>query len=154
VHLLRDWLWRNWLAAREYALFGTEGDWQRALDAAIESTYGHAMLYSLVALLAGGAGIMIDWTAPPLTQYVPALFINVLAALLGGGAILVPTIGMALFRRQIRRRLRQVLRHSDVPICLECGYDLRGQTARRCPECGAPFGEWLLKRPDGLPKDD
>jgi SAM-dependent methyltransferase len=32
--------------------------------------------------------------------------------------------------------------------CLTCGYDLRGQTVRRCPECGSPFGGSLPANPD------
>ncbi|GMU82898.1 MAG: hypothetical protein AMXMBFR47_27690 [Planctomycetota bacterium] len=35
-----------------------------------------------------------------------------------------------------RRRLREQLVASGVPLCLECGYDLRGQLEPRCPECG------------------
>jgi hypothetical protein len=30
------------------------------------------------------------------------------------------------------------------PLCRQCGYDLRGQTEPRCPECGTPFDVDLL----------
>ena len=39
-------------------------------------------------------------------------------------------------RRLIQRNLREQLVARGVPICLECGYDLRGQVEPRCPECG------------------
>ncbi|MGE5607712.1 MAG: hypothetical protein ACM359_00515 [Bacillota bacterium] len=49
-----------------------------------------------------------------------------------------------LFRRRIQRTLRQQLLARGVPICLGCGYDLRGQLEPRCPECGTPFDPSLL----------
>lgn len=33
----------------------------------------------------------------------------------------------------------------QAPLCLKCGYNLRGQTIARCPECGEPFPEKLLQ---------
>ncbi len=36
------------------------------------------------------------------------------------------------------------LRHK-LGLCERCGYDLRGQTEARCPECGTPFDEKLLR---------
>jgi len=41
--------------------------------------------------------------------------------------------------RGIRASLRKMASQRGVPICVSCGYDLRGQIERRCPECGAPF---------------
>ena len=40
-----------------------------------------------------------------------------------------------LFRERIRRHLCERLVQLGVPICIPCGYDLRGST-ERCPECG------------------
>ncbi len=48
-------------------------------------------------------------------------------------------------RRYVQRSLRRQLLERGVPICLRCGYDLRGQTEPRCPECGKPFDEALLQ---------
>lgn len=39
-------------------------------------------------------------------------------------------------RAAARRVLRHELAKRGIPICLHCGYDLRGQTEPRCPECG------------------
>ena len=44
----------------------------------------------------------------------------------------------------LRRSLREQLVEKGVPVCLECGYDLRGQIDARCPECSTPFDEQLL----------
>ena len=68
------------------------------------------------------------------------------AGVTGGlaGAI-VPSIGFIVYRRNARRHLRKELVALKIPICLECGYDLRGQTDARCPECGTAFDPALLK---------
>lgn len=40
-----------------------------------------------------------------------------------------------LVRQRVRRLLRQALARRGVPICVHCGYDLRGLGGTRCPEC-------------------
>lgn len=44
----------------------------------------------------------------------------------------------------IRRSLRYQLVRKGIPICIHCGYDLRGQVQYNCPECGTGFDERLL----------
>lgn len=41
------------------------------------------------------------------------------------------------FRNDVRRWLRRELVRHGEPICIDCGYDLRGLPEWRCPECGA-----------------
>ncbi len=41
--------------------------------------------------------------------------------------------------RRIRLNLRRRLNDQGAVVCMRCGYDLRGQVERRCPECGEPF---------------
>ena len=45
----------------------------------------------------------------------------------------------ALPRRRIRKRKK-------LGLCVKCGYNLKGLTEPRCPECNAPFEERLLKK--------
>ena len=52
-----------------------------------------------------------------------------------------------LVRKPLIRYLREQLAAKGVPICIECGYDLRGQVDPRCPECGTAFDPKLIKRP-------
>ena len=56
------------------------------------------------------------------------------------------TPGLEWFwRHRLRRFLRRQLLDRGIAICLKCGYDLRGQTEPRCPECGTPFGVELIR---------
>ncbi len=43
------------------------------------------------------------------------------------------------YREWMRVFLRQYLNDQGIPVCRGCGYDLRGQTNARCPECGWEF---------------
>jgi hypothetical protein len=49
-------------------------------------------------------------------------------------------IGLAaanyLFRRPIQEHLRAQLNARGIPVCVRCGYNLRGNVTGRCPECG------------------
>ncbi len=42
----------------------------------------------------------------------------------------------ARYRKWMRVFLREYLNDHGTPICQNCGYDLRGQVSRACPECG------------------
>ncbi len=47
------------------------------------------------------------------------------------------------FRRPMRKFIRLEMLDRGYAICVECGYDLRGQHEPRCPECGAHFSGTL-----------
>ncbi len=47
-------------------------------------------------------------------------------------ALLISSLGAG----RIRRQLRYQLANRGMPLCRICGYDLSGQEAARCPECG------------------
>lgn len=50
---------------------------------------------------------------------------------------LVVMLGLALDRHLTRSETRRCLRRMGLPICIICGYDLRGlEQCERCPECG------------------
>ena len=48
--------------------------------------------------------------------------------------------------KRLKARMQHRLEDADFLLCLECGYDLRGQATRRCPECGTPFQPADLRR--------
>jgi len=43
------------------------------------------------------------------------------------------------FRGSIQKQIRVEMIARGIPVCMGCGYDLRGQVEPRCPECGRPF---------------
>ena len=61
-------------------------------------------------------------------------------------AVLLPVIGQmfliplmcARYRKWMRAYLRRYLNDHGIPICQNCGYDLRGLVSRVCPECASP----------------
>ena len=72
-------------------------------------------------------------------------YLAMLASAVALGGILVSVESRLLFRAGWQRSLRRQLVERGVPICLACGYDLRGQLEPRCPECGTPCAPSLLK---------
>ncbi len=69
------------------------------------------------------------------------------------GKVLVFMLGIAtamwVLRPLVRRSLREQLVAKGVPICVACGYDLRGQIEPRCPECGSAFDVKFLNHFEG-----
>jgi hypothetical protein len=65
----------------------------------------------------------------------------------GTGVALVFGGSIWLCRQRICRCLRDQLRAAGIPVCMECGYDLRGDdSGMRCPECGSPFDDAAARR--------
>jgi hypothetical protein len=92
---------------------------------------------------------LVAWYALPVGGSMLAGFL--IPAVLGCAAI-VAHQRVVVCSRPVRRSLREQLVARGVPLCLDCGYDLRGhatQTTMRCPECGhgatpplAPFRDF------------
>jgi len=76
-----------------------------------------------------------------LRPYLPRVPQPVLSGIIGGviGGSAAGAL-QYLFRRPIQREIRRLLNERGIPICVQCGYDLRGadENAERCPECGTP----------------
>ncbi len=53
-----------------------------------------------------------------------------------GIVLVVIPLMFVRYRKWMRVFLRQYLNDLGIPICQDCGYDLRGQVNPRCPECG------------------
>ena len=61
---------------------------------------------------------------------VPLWFVGFPLVMLGFAAVTGPRLLVRLYRNVVYRR------RIDVGCCGRCGYDLRGNVAGRCPECG------------------
>jgi hypothetical protein len=101
-------------------------------------------------LLARGASV-IPWTTLGLSRDVVAVLVIVLVVL--WNAVIVG-LWHRLIRTPLRHHLREELVTRGVVICLDCGYDLRGQIEPRCPECGKPFDKRLLHRTPQSPSNE
>jgi uncharacterized paraquat-inducible protein A len=86
--------------------------------------------------------LAFHFAMPALRPYVaPLIATVVLSFLLGAGG----GVGYQyLWRAPIQAAVREQLVAQGIPVCVKCGYDLRGQTEPRCPECGAAFEGALL----------
>lgn len=60
--------------------------------------------------------------------------------------IAVLFVSIVMYWTPTRRALRHELVLNGVPVCIPCGYDLRGSASVACPECGA-----LVADRDSLP---
>ncbi len=62
------------------------------------------------------------------------------AIMIGAGSCII-SFGILVYfflRRSLVPHLRRELNASGIPVCMTCGYDLRG-SQDRCPECGTGF---------------
>ena len=92
----------------------------------------------------GIVGFVIGLCVPPILHSMFPLHHLILGLIRHSSLFGFILWGMWLSRTRIRRKLRQELIDAGFALCGPCGYDLRGLTEPRCPECGAPFDEQLL----------
>ena len=131
----------------EYSLFRNEEERSAALKLAGKCTTGTAAFiigYCVVQFATMNAtDFIIAYVWPTLPRFADFL-VSVAALSLVFSAYLYSTLWV--YRRRIERVLRERLLELGIPVCLHCGYDLRGQTVPRCPECGRGFDPALLSK--------
>jgi len=93
--------------------------------------------YALVVLIF--VAYFAIWWAFPGLPFVPPLLASLLPGILAltGGLLLV------LVKRNVRRKaIRRAMVRCGIPICVDCGYDLKGtESPDPCPECGSAYPE-------------
>lgn len=99
-----------------------------------------------IVLFAGVSIVMVGSIVAATRLLVPPSF--VLYRFRADLGIVTSIIAMALLIRSMHRRgsarqLREALLGCAVPVCLRCGYPLRGlpSATLQCPECGSSLGE-------------
>ena len=95
----------------------------------------------LVAILGGltlGLAAM-RWYWPRTADDPPMSALTLVYIFIGIGCGAGAAAGYWVVRRVMHRSLRRQLNDAGQPTCMKCGYDLRGQTEARCPECGEPL---------------
>ncbi|MCY2952624.1 MAG: hypothetical protein NTU53_11725 [Planctomycetota bacterium] len=125
-----------------YAAFRTamrEIRWRYFLLAAVFSSMSCLVVPYLVRLLLVHLRALLN--APHLHS-VSRVVVGVCNGLI---PLVIAFVLVHLFRKRIQRSLRSQLVARGTPICVECGYDLRGQLEPRCPECGKAFDPSLIQ---------
>ena len=128
----------------EIGMFATDGQRKTALRHALSVTshgssrlWAWTLLYVLAVVGTIYVGFYLETRSPVASEIASKLMPLALAATC-----------LWFCRSVLRKRLRILLAARGVPICIPCGYDLRGQVAARCPECGSTFDEGLLSSSD------
>jgi hypothetical protein len=117
----------------------------RIADAADRLVMNHPAYYLGVCATAY-FGVSVAIAATGLARrYLPflpmgATGISIYAVLLAAYYVVIGVV----FHRRLTALVRKRLLELGIPICLHCGYDLRGQTEPRCPECGRGFDRKLI----------
>lgn len=144
-------LHQRWWRRRfpELARFPTDKQAENALDRATEDGGMQRSDWQLAAAFVIGiaviTGVFVYFTMRIGPQWrVPLKIGEWIYAVVMACATFVLLVH--IYRRQIRRSLREQLCDIGVPICVPCGYDLRGLDEPRCPECGRPFDPNLLAK--------
>lgn len=104
-------------------------------------------VYPLMFLVSAGAAVIAFFvfgmtcmmaSMALLTEWSPlALVAVVMGALTAFCAAWLGQIGT--IRRTMRDEIQRLAREGSSPLCLACGYDLRGSPGPNCPECGEPI---------------
>ncbi len=140
---------RFYRAYPELALFESDAE----ARAAVEGFQGHLLrtrrfwLYALLGvLLCCGMGPLILFGLRSQLTLPRALEVLII----GGSAAAVAMMAMnRVWHRPMQTYVRRQLLDRGVAVCLNCGYDLRGLTEPRCPECATPFEMSKLKTESG-----
>ena len=112
----------------------------------------HRRRWFFIALSVGQA-LVLTFGLPALWHVTPGAWLpaNRYARIVLSVIVLSPfMLVIIMYVRQLigstfRYEVRRYLRERGIPVCLHCGYSLRGLTDPRCPECAREFDAALLK---------
>ncbi len=120
----------------EFHLFASEADRVRAiaeLDREVNRTRAFARLVAWVVVIGIILANLSLWFVPAISPW----------GFDGQGWMAASIVAFACtaiiiwgWRRSVVRHIRAKLIEMGVPVCRQCGYEMRGLVEARCPECG------------------
>lgn len=131
----------------ELDLFPNEASRQKALEETSSEVRGRdiAIGAAVVGLSGTGSLILAKIVLRNVPFAVPGILNSTIPFLCAMGAVWVSLV--ILHRWGTREVLRKKLLHAGVPVCIKCGYLLRGLAngIESCPECGRKIDESARK---------
>lgn len=125
----------------ELELFETEAQRKRALSEIGEEisrtwSWAHLIAVAIIVVSVFTAGQVTGWVCAQLGISGIKLWVKLVVM----GLTLIVSL-RAMHRWGAREDLRRKLLEYGIPVCMKCGYSLRGLSLAigRCPECGADF---------------
>ena len=138
--------WRRHTLPREYLLIEPEEELKRVLKRSLwlyikdRNSWMRFTVYIIVVIL---LQVALKALAVSAAQGSPRDVLTAKVLLVIYVAIPVCAgvyLAMTWQHKWLEVYLRQHLNEHGIPICMNCGYDLRGQVNRVCPECGTERG--------------
>ena len=138
---LRRWSNEGHLRGRpEMDLFPSDEAREEALRAIHRDLYGWRGVLSLT-LNAVGVAVLFFLLVAVIKRVFPSLVVWSGYFALGITIVVYLAFLFVALRRSSVRDLRHQLVERGVLVCIGCGYDLRGASHERCPECGRRASE-------------
>jgi hypothetical protein len=99
---------------------------------------GWRVAWLIIASAIAGAGVSscLVGTLLATNSIAPTFGVVAFASLWFFSAAALYQIDLIRIRGQLRIYLEKAAQSQQLPLCLNCGYDITGLTGRRCPECG------------------
>lgn len=145
IHLKHDWMTIHFYCPSEILFFDTVVERSRVYSKAYRAYVRRPVIIILMFGYIATAIFAAKWLMGPTVVWFKALPGNPeINRFLCFMFLMIPIFcGFPLFcwhgRRWMRKYLRTYLNEHGIPICMNCGYDLRGQVSPSCPECGTEF---------------
>jgi predicted RNA-binding Zn-ribbon protein involved in translation (DUF1610 family) len=136
------------LGIRETRLFPDSETQSKALELAAKQLSASMSAQAVIGGLLALSLIAVIVLAPVLVDM--QLCTPGLSEIIAVAAVSIPAVAILCWYlvRRLPPLLRTQLLEIGIPVCLACGYDLRGHdcAARKCPECG----QWINTRAEAL----
>lgn len=149
IHRKRDWMIIHVYCPSEILYFDTAEERSKVCKQAGGVFIRRPITWIVLLSYGGVVAFVIEIIKYPTVLWFQALPGNEgINKFIWGSFMTIPFCSQIPFlvwyeRRWMRKYLRTYLNEHGMPICMKCGYDLRGLDSATCPECGTEFDRQL-----------